>query len=686
MKKILLGTCMAAFLFCLPVLPSQKVSAEVSEDAVTSGEWTYEEQTDYESDSGYATLVKTTASGTTLEIPDKINNLPVKEIGGYSGGLEAPNAAGFTKIVIPDSVTEINEDAFKGFTGVKEVVLPDNPELYIWDGAFTDCAALESVTIADIRNLYYEERWNQNAPIKTITVKGSAENVDLEWVADMFKKAQTVNLPAGAKTFAAPGFSNLSAVNSSNLSELKFGSLKDCANLHIAVNADLTEWGSISDYSGSGITSLTIDGTKFNTLYEDKLLNCTSLQSIVIQGENEDYVTKDGVLYSKYTTTGKLCLETYPIAKSTAGDYTFDENVMRVTATAFDGCKFTSYTIPENVTGWSWDLIFKEAADGSTYATGTFLTTTGAKLRLVKGSFADEDSLELLAKEAMIPESQIEYYLGNTYQISYNLAGGVNAPGNPSSYRAGEVLTLADPTYSGYTFLGWVRSDGTVYENTTVMKECFQNYTFTATWINKQTGTVIDPTDKNAYTLKYNANGGKGTMVDAQCRYGTSYVVAANKFTRKGYTFRGWSARNSGGAWLTNAGWQASSANRKILSNRYALKLDSSAGNTVTLYAEWTKVEKPAAVKKVKLSNKSAKKMNVSFGKVQGAAGYEIQYATSKKFKGKKSVLATSTKKTISKMKNQKTYYVRVRAYKKDSTGAKVWGKYSKVVSIKIKK
>ena len=38
------------------------------------------------------------------------------------------------------------------------------------------------------------------------------------------------------------------------------------------------------------------------------------------------------------------------------------------------------------------------------------------------------------------------------------------------------------------------------------------------------------------------------------------------------------------------------------------------------------------------------------------------------------------------KLKKGKTYYVRVRAYKKDSTGRKVYGKYSTVKKIKITK
>ena len=73
--------------------------------------------------------------------------------------------------------------------------------------------------------------------------------------------------------------------------------------------------------------------------------------------------------------------------------------------------------------------------------------------------------------------------------------------------------------------------------------------------------------------------------------------------------------------------------------------------------------------------------------KVSNAAGYEVLCATDKQFKkNKKLTLARSTSVTVKGLKAGKTYYVKVRAYRKDSTGAKVYGSYSKTVQIKIKK
>ena len=99
-----------------------------------------------------------------------------------------------------------------------------------------------------------------------------------------------------------------------------------------------------------------------------------------------------------------------------------------------------------------------------------------------------------------------------------------------------------------------------------------------------------------------------------------------------------------------------------------------------------TKITKPkkAKIKKVKGYKKA---LEVSYAKVSGASGYQIQVATDKKFKkNKKTVTAkkSKTKVKIGKLKKKKKYYVRVRAYK-TASGKKVYGAWSKVKTVKTK-
>lgn len=99
-----------------------------------------------------------------------------------------------------------------------------------------------------------------------------------------------------------------------------------------------------------------------------------------------------------------------------------------------------------------------------------------------------------------------------------------------------------------------------------------------------------------------------------------------------------------------------------------------------------TSAATPKKVKGVKVSNLKGKKVVVSWSKQQGMSGYQIQYAKNKKFtKGKKKLSAsrTSAFRIITKFK-KKTYYFRVRTYK-NSGRRKVYGKWSKIVKVKIR-
>lgn len=93
---------------------------------------------------------------------------------------------------------------------------------------------------------------------------------------------------------------------------------------------------------------------------------------------------------------------------------------------------------------------------------------------------------------------------------------------------------------------------------------------------------------------------------------------------------------------------------------------------------------KKTAVKSVKNSKKG--KAVVKAKAVKGADGYQFRYSLKKNMK--KAVLVKSAKAscTISKLKKGKTYYVSVRAYKKDSAGKNVYGAWSSAKKVKIRK
>lgn len=100
-----------------------------------------------------------------------------------------------------------------------------------------------------------------------------------------------------------------------------------------------------------------------------------------------------------------------------------------------------------------------------------------------------------------------------------------------------------------------------------------------------------------------------------------------------------------------------------------------------------TETVKPKKTSIKKLS-KGKKKFTVTWAKVSGVKGYQIQYSSNKKIKkNNKSVTVTkqkTTKATVKKLKSKKKYYVRVRTYK-TVNGKKIYSSWSKVKSVKTK-
>ena len=93
---------------------------------------------------------------------------------------------------------------------------------------------------------------------------------------------------------------------------------------------------------------------------------------------------------------------------------------------------------------------------------------------------------------------------------------------------------------------------------------------------------------------------------------------------------------------------------------------------------------KKAAVKSVK--SKKAGKAIVTVKKVAGAEGYQVQYSLKKSMKSAKNVKIKKNSITIKRLKKGKTYYVRVRAFSKDSNGKQICTAWSTAKKVTIKK
>lgn len=117
-----------------------------------------------------------------------------------------------------------------------------------------------------------------------------------------------------------------------------------------------------------------------------------------------------------------------------------------------------------------------------------------------------------------------------------------------------------------------------------------------------------------------------------------------------------------------------------------AKKIVAKNGEIKTVYVV---VKAPKQVRVKKIKNTRKKSFKIKWKKIKGANGYEVKYALNKKFTKGKVLKNVSSKKTslkIFKLKKKKTYYVKVRAYTLDTNGKRIYGNWSNIRKVKIKR
>lgn len=215
----------------------------------------------------------------------------------------------------------------------------------------------------------------------------------------------------------------------------------------------------------------------------------------------------------------------------------------------------------------------------------------------------------------------------STYNIAYELNGGVNAASNPATYNDDADTALAAPVRTGYSFGGWYDNEGLTGSPVTgIPAGSSGDKTFYAKWtVNQYTlrfdafgGSAVAPITQNygtaltapaaptrtgytfsdwspalpdtmpaanyvfsalwtpiQYRVSFDANGGAGSMSSYNLTYGQTSYLTYNAFARKGYSFAGWNTAADGSGTAYQDGQSVSS-------------LTAENGATVTLYAQWT--------------------------------------------------------------------------------------------------
>ena len=114
------------------------------------------------------------------------------------------------------------------------------------------------------------------------------------------------------------------------------------------------------------------------------------------------------------------------------------------------------------------------------------------------------------------------------YSINYELNGGTNNKNNPSNYNTeSDTITLADPSRTGYTFLGWTfDGQSSPIKNPKIQKGSVGNKSFTANWEAISSTITLDP------------NGGSCNSTSLNVTFDQSLTLPTPVW--EGHTFSGW--------------------------------------------------------------------------------------------------------------------------------------------------
>ncbi|CUM71418.1 leucine-rich repeat protein [Roseburia intestinalis] len=579
-----------------------------------------------------------------------------------------------TTINFPSTLTTIGNSAFSGCESLPEAILPSGVEK-IESNAFKNCKALKKAAVPDTVSSIGSSAFYGCEALTDITLGSKLKKIESQTFYGCIVLPSIV-IPYNVTTIGDSAF-----VNCTKLTQITVPrNTTSIASNAFSYPKKMTMYGPSDCYaqtyaSGKGIkyvtqdihaTSVSLDSTeKTAERYDDFQLTATIAplnftDAVVWTSSNEEVAAVSDTGYVEICGVGTAVITV------TAG------NVKAA-------CKIT---VPQLIDWIEFDEDEIELKAGQTYQLKPYISPSDATNKKLKYTSSDTKVAEVSASGLVTAKSEGEAKIraaatdgSDEYAVCYvTVTGkakvtGITLDRTSAEVKRGEKLTLnvtASPSYASNKKVVWKSANtkiATVDANGSVTAKAPGRTKITVT-SSENSSYQASCTVTVPYKITYKLNKGKNNASNPSTYYGKK--VTLKNPSRKGYAFAGW---------YTDAKFK-----KKITS------ISNSAKSDYILYAKWTKV-KVAKASLTSAKNSKSKQILLKYKKVSGAKGYEISYSTDKKFK--KAVTKKNTAKTsytISKLKKGKIYYVRIRAYKMDSTGKKVYGKYSSMKKVKVSK
>ena len=579
-----------------------------------------------------------------------------------------------TTINFPSTLTTIGDSAFYGCESLPEAILPSGVEK-IESNAFKNCKSLKKAVVPDTVSSIGSSAFYGCEALTDITLGSKLKKIDNQTFYGC------AALPSIVIPYNVTAIGDSAFVNCTKLTQITVPrNTTSIESNAFSYPRKMTMYGTSDCYAqtyanGKGIkyvaqdihaTSIRLDITNKTAEYYDEFQLTATIapqnftDAVTWTSSNEDVATVSDTGYVEVCGVGTAV----------------------ITVTAGNVKAACTVTVPQLIDWIEFDEDEIELKSGETYQLRPDISPSNATNKKLKYTSSDTKVAEVSASGLVTAKSEGEARIraaatdgSDENAVCYvTVTGKAKVTGitlNQTSATLGRGKKLAlkaaiSPSYASNKKVVWKSANTKV-----ATVDGSGNVTAKAPGRTKITVTSAENSSYQAsctvtvpYNITYKLNKGKNNASNPSTYYGKK--ITLKNPSRKGYTFAGW---------YTDAKFK-----KKIKT------IESSAKCDYTLYAKWTKVN-VAKVSITSAKNSKSKQILLKYKKISGIKGYEISYSTDKKFK--KAVTRKNTTKTsytISKLKKGKTYYVRIRAYKVDSTGKKVYGKYTSVKKVKVSK